>query len=192
LVAGVVIGVLVVLVGALALVGNATQEHYKGTKPLAWASTMCGAFNEYSAAADRMSKDTDARTASAKTIPQLREILSSGIGTLVTAADELTSKIDQLGQPAVKGGDAVQRDLIGALRANRATLDGMRAEASQLPVSSPDVFAKSAEEFSKRADTSANGVGKPVEDALTRFKVTAATRKAIDRDANCTKMEAQK
>jgi hypothetical protein len=138
-----------------------------------------------------VSSETDARYAAVKTIPQVRDVLTSELTSLVNAADALVAKIERVGQPAVKDGDVVQRDLLAALRDNRSSMDGLRNAASGLPVTTPETFTKAAEELGKRADANASGAGKPVEDALKQFKVTSDTRKAIERDPDCKAMEAR-
>jgi hypothetical protein len=178
-----------VLVG-LAIVGFATRENYKGTKPLAWASTVCGAVVDADEANVRREKELEARLAPGAFSPlQVRDIEAAFFSDLLRNTDDMIAKIESVGQPAASGGARTQEELLASLRSSRADLDRFRSELVALPVTDADQFKKSLEDLGKRMEASAASSGKAAQ-SIHDFKVPVNTKKAIDREPNCKRMEA--
>lgn len=178
------------LIVGLAIVGVATRENYKGTKPLAWASTVCGAVADANDANVRREKDLETRLAPGGFSPlQVRDLEAAFFGDLLRNTDDMIAKIETVGQPAADGGARTQLDLLASLRSSRAHLDRFRAELVALPVTDPDQFKKSLEDLGQRMEASADSSGKAAQ-SIHDFKVPVATKRAIDREPNCKRMDA--
>ena len=190
LIAGIIIGLIVLLLVGLGVAVVATRENYKGTKPLAWASTVCGAVADANDANVGREKELETRLAPGGFSPlQVRDIEAAFFADLLRNTDDMIAKVDRVGQPAADGGARTQQELLASLRSSRADLDRFRGELVALPVSNPDQFKKSLEDLGTRMEASADSSGKAAQ-SIHDFKVPVATKRAIDRDANCKRMDA--
>jgi hypothetical protein len=190
LIAGIVIGLVVLVLIALAIVGVATRENYKGTKPLAWASSVCGAVADANDANVRREKELETRLAPGGFSPlQVRDIEAAFFADLLHNTDEMIAKIESVGQPAAEGGARTQLELLASLRSSRADLERFRGELVALPVTNPEQFKSSLENLGTRMEASADSSGKAAQ-SIHDFRVPVATKRAIDREPNCKRMDA--
>ncbi len=117
--------------------GGGSGTSYSGTKPDAWAATVCGAFADWAQGLEADSKllgadfsaASDLRTAKTKFVTFLQNAERS-FSTMVT-------KIKAAGPPAVKDGAAIQRQFVSGLEAAQASLARAVARARKLSTTAP-------------------------------------------------------
>lgn len=122
--------------------GGGGGTSYSGTRPDAWAATVCGALADWArglkADSDRLSSDlsgaSDLRTVKTKFIAFLQNAeRSSGI---------MVTEIKGAGPPAVKDGPAIQRELLKGLNGAEASFTHAIVKAKNLPTANSQAFGE--------------------------------------------------
>ena len=137
------LALVVVLAAALAgCGGGGGGTSYSGTSPDAWAATVCGGLKEW--------------TQSLKADSQLLGSGVAGGGNLKTAKSKLivflrhaeqntrkmNAKVRSAGVPAVKDGEAIQRELEAGLERAGASFERATATAKNLPTDDTEGFLR--------------------------------------------------
>ena len=132
--------------------GGGGETSYSGAKPDAWAATVCGALADWArglkADSDRLSSElsgaTDLNTVKTKFVSFLQNAeRSSGI---------MVTEIRGAGQPAVKDGAAIQRELLKGLEGAEASFTHAITKAKALPTANSAAFGKGVATLGKEVE----------------------------------------
>jgi hypothetical protein len=133
----------VLCVAALALAASGCGgggKSVSGTKPSAWAATVCGAVNDWTARlqaeGSRLSSGLDKTT----DIEVVKTSLVAYLDSAARSAGTMVTRIDEAGAPAVKDGAAIQRDLVSGLKEAQASLTRALGRAKKLSTTDPQTF----------------------------------------------------
>lgn len=132
--------------------GGGGGTSYSGTKPDAWAATVCGALADWArglkADSDRLSSDlsgaSDLNTVKTKFVAFLQNAeRSSGI---------MVTEIDGAGAPAVKDGAAIQRELVRELNGAEESFTHAIVKAKKLPTADSQAFGAGVSSLGKEVE----------------------------------------
>ena len=132
--------------------GGGGGTSYSGAEPEDWAATVCGALGEWAqglkADSDRLSSDlsgaSDLKTVKTKFVSFLQKAERSS-GVMVT-------KIQGVGPPAVKDGEAIQRELETELGKARTSFTSAVGKAKKLPTTDAQAFGAGVAALGKEVE----------------------------------------
>ncbi len=129
-----------VLVLAAAGCGGGGGTKYSGASPETWAATVCGALTNWAQGLQANSRKLGSglRNASITTVKARFVVFMKNAGT---SADTMIDRVHRVGPPAVKNGEAIQRELETGLRSARASFERAEKRAKELPTSNAQSFA---------------------------------------------------
>jgi len=129
-----------VLVLAAAGCGGGGGTKYSGASPETWAATVCGALTNWAQGLQANSRKLGSglRKASITTVKARFVVFMKNAGT---SADTMIDRVHRVGPPAVKNGEAIQRELETGLRSARASFERAEKRAKELPTSNAQSFA---------------------------------------------------
>jgi len=117
------------------------EKSSSGTKPDAWASTVCGALTDWVnglqastvSLSEDLSKTKELKSVKARFVAFLQDAERSA-GTMVAS-------VKKAGRPAVEDGAAIQRDLVTALERARASFAQAAESAKELSATDLQSFS---------------------------------------------------
>jgi len=129
-----------VLALAAAGCGGGGGTKYSGASPDTWAATVCGALTNWAQGlqADSRRLGSGLRNASITRVKAKFILFLKHAGT---SADTMIDRVHRVGPPAVKDGEAIQRELETGLRSARASFGRAEKRANKLPTSNAQSFS---------------------------------------------------
>jgi hypothetical protein len=120
--------------------GGGGDAKYSGASPEVWAETVCGALTNWAQGLQANSRKLGSglRNASITNVKARFIVFMNNAGT---SADTMIDRVHRVGPPAVKDGDAIQRELETGLRSARASFERAEKRAKKLPTSNAQSFA---------------------------------------------------
>jgi len=120
--------------------GGGGGTKYSGASPETWAETVCGALTNWAQGLQANSRKLGSglRNASITTVKARFVVFMKNAGT---SADTMIDRVHRVGPPAVKNGEAIQRELETGLRSARASFERAERRAKELPTSNAQAFA---------------------------------------------------
>lgn len=136
--------------------GGGGDTSYPGKKPAAWAANVCGAFGEW---AQGMQVDSQALRNGKRDLKSNKGKFVVFLGKAVQRFDTMLSKVKAAGPPAVKNGDALQRDLEAVLKRARDSFANAVPKAEALPTTDQPTFSRKVHHLSKDVETKLAAMG---------------------------------
>jgi hypothetical protein len=120
--------------------GGGGGTKYSGASPETWAETVCGALTNWAQGLQANSRKLGSglRNASITTVKARFVVFMTNAGT---SADTMIDRVHRVGPPAVKNGEAIQRELETGLRSARASFERAEKRAKMLRTSNAQAFA---------------------------------------------------
>jgi hypothetical protein len=183
---------LVVLVSAAAVLfaaagcggggGDGNGDNASATAPDEWASTICGALQDW---AQSLQSGSQALAPALQRTKNLENVKESFVGFLEDAeksSQTLVNKVESAGPPETDEGEAIQRQLVAALEKVQKSFAGAVDRAEELPTEGVQSFR--------------DGVGKISTDVENNLQATGAffngmgersteVNEAIDNNSTC-------
>ena len=130
-----------VLALAAAGCGGGGGTKYSGASPDTWAANVCGALTNWAQGlqADSRKLGSGLRNASLARVKSRFVVFMKNAGT---SADTMIARVHRVGPPAVRDGEAIQRELETGLRKARASFERAEMRARKLPTSSAHAFSR--------------------------------------------------
>jgi len=159
-------------------------ESYSGTKPDAWASTVCGALSDWvqglEASSARLGNDLrktkDLKSVKARFVVFLRDAERSA-GTMI-------ANVKGAGRPAVMDGAAIQRDLVFALERARESFVQAVKSAKELSTRDLPSFSNGVGVLSGKVQRELASTGDDFNELSDKYD-DEAFNEAIDEEPAC-------
>ena len=112
--------------------GGGDGTSYPGTKPEAWAETICGALSDWALGLKADSQRLSADLSSATAIKTVKAKFVTFLQNAERSTGRMLTTIKGAGPPAVKDGAAIQQTLVSGLERGRASFERAVARAKKL------------------------------------------------------------
>jgi len=112
--------------------GGGSSSSSSGTKPDEWASSVCGALQTWEDDLRAGSQQLSADIRASSDPKSVKEKLVTFLEKSEKSTEKLVDDVKAAGAPAVKDGEAIQRDLEASLTQARNTFDRAGTQAKKL------------------------------------------------------------
>jgi hypothetical protein len=162
--------------------GGGGNTSYPGEKPDAWAADVCGAFGDWVLAMQVASQvlqngRRDVRSKKVKFVDFLEKA--------VQRSDTMLSKVKATGPPAIKNGDALQRDLEAVVKGARDSFASTLPKAKALPTTNKSTYSRGVRDLSKDPGKKLATMGQTFNRLIKKDK---SLKKATSNDPACKKL----
>jgi hypothetical protein len=155
----VVLPCICVLAVAASGCGGGGGTKYSGASPDSWAATVCGALSDWAQGLQADSRALGSGLSASSSIKSVKARFVVFLTNAGTSAETMIDKIHAVGPPAVKDGEAIQRDLEAGLRQARASLSRAEQRAKKLPTSDLLSFSKAVTALGGQAQKELTATG---------------------------------
>jgi hypothetical protein len=139
--------------------GGGGGASYSGTKPDAWAATVCGALTAWAQGLQADSRQLSADLSGATDINVVKAKFVSFLEGAESSSGTMVAKVKGAGAPAVKDGAAIQQQLVSGLQAAQASFKRAIGRAKKLSTTDPRAFSKDVAALGKDVQTELNATG---------------------------------
>jgi hypothetical protein len=162
--------------------GCGSGTSYSGAKPETWAAGVCGAFGEWALG---MQVDSQVLHNGGRDLKSRKGKFVAFLQKAVRRSDTLLSKVTAARAPAVKNGDALQRDLQGVLKAARDSFSNAVPKAKALPTTNQATFSRKVRDLSKDVANKLAAMGQTFSQVRNKDKTL---NNATAKDTACQKL----
>ena len=122
--------------------GGGGSTSYSGTSPDEWASTVCGGLKEWSQGLKDESQMFSTAVAGARSLKSAKSKLILFLRRAEQSTQALNEKVQSAGAPAVKDGDALQRELEDGMKSAEESFGRATARARKLSTTDNQAFVR--------------------------------------------------
>jgi hypothetical protein len=116
-------------------------KSYSGTKPSAWAATVCGAVSDWTARLQAEGARLSTGLGDTRDLKVVKTSLVAYLESAGRSSRTMVTTIGAAGAPAVKDGAAIQKELVSGLQGAQASFTRAIARAKKLSTTDPQTFA---------------------------------------------------
>jgi hypothetical protein len=164
-----------------------SDKTYSGTKPDAWAATVCGALGEWAQGLQAGSARMQADLANAKDVKSVKNRFIVFLKEAESSAGVLLGKVKAAGAPAVKDGPAIQNDLETGLTEARASFTHAVEKAQKLPTKNLQAFTSGVTALGNDVQQELSAIGSDFNKLGDKYD-DKALNEATSKDPACQKL----
>ena len=164
-------------------------KSYSGTKPSAWAATVCGAVSDWT---QQLQAEGARLSAGLQKTSDLKVVKTSLVAFLEKAgrsSGTMVTMIDAAGAPAVKDGAAIQNELVTGLEGAHTSLTRATARAKKLSTTDPQTFAIGVQALGADVQKELTAVSGKISTVGNKYQDTSLN-KATSEEPACTSIGA--
>jgi hypothetical protein len=160
---------------------------YSGTKPDAWAATVCGALGDWAQGLKDDSAKLGSDLSGATDIKVVKAKFVAFLENAERSSRTMIMRITNAGPPAVKDGAAIQSQLVSGLSGAQASFARAIVKAKALPTANPQAFSSGVQSLGGDVEKELTAVGEKFNALGDRYD-DKTLNQATSNEASCKKI----
>jgi hypothetical protein len=155
--------------------------------PDEWAANICGALGEWKSSLEDGAADLQTDASGATSIDQARQFLVDYLEFAIDITDDMLSRVERAGAPAVEDGEAIANDLREELGKIKPSLESARDRAADLP-DDPQAFGEQAQELGASLSSEGDEISERLDDVGEKYD-SEEINQAFDSEPACESLQ---
>jgi len=169
--------------------GGGGDTTYSGTSPEAWAAQVCGALNDWARGLQADSRVLAEQLRRSASIHSVKVKFVAFLDRAGKSADTMVARVHSAGAPAVKDGQALQRELEAGLRSARASFTRAQRKARALPDLDPQAFSSGVTSLGREVEQELTAAGQQFQELGDKYD-DESLNEATSNEPACTNLPA--